>query len=122
MAVDANSGNMVWRVPLGEYKELTARGIPKTGTPNAGGLIVTGGGLVFIGATSDKMFRAFDSKTGKELWSTELPNNAVNTPMTYQGKDGKQYVAVAVSSGLDDFNMPKLPGPGTNKIVVFALP
>jgi quinoprotein glucose dehydrogenase len=122
MAVDANTGNMAWRVPLGEYKELTARGIPKTGTPNAGGLIVTGGGLVFIGATSDKMFRAFDSRTGKELWSTELPNNAVNTPMTYQGKNGKQYVAVAVSSGLDNFNIPKLPGPGTNKIVVFALP
>jgi glucose dehydrogenase len=121
MAIEANTADVVWRVPLGEYKELTAKGIPKTGTPNAGGPIITASGLVFIGATSDLMFRAFDAKNGKELWSTQLSNNSVDTPMTYQGKNGKQYVAAVVSSGLDNFNKPAVEA-GTNKIVVFALP
>jgi quinoprotein glucose dehydrogenase len=121
MAIDSATGDYVWRVPLGEYKELTAKGVPKTGTPNAGGPIITGSGLVFIGATSDLMFRAFDAKTGKELWSTQLTNNSVDTPLTYQGKNGKQYVAAVVSSGLDNFNKPQVEA-GTNKIVVFALP
>jgi len=122
MAINANTGDTVWRVPLGEYKALTARGVPKTGTANAGGSIVTKGGLVFVGATSDRMFRAFDSKTGRELWSVELSNNSINTPMTYKGRDGKQYVAAVISSGLDDFNIPKVRNPGTNQITVFALP
>jgi glucose dehydrogenase len=121
MAIDSATADVVWRVPLGEYKELTAKGVPKTGTPNAGGPIITAGGLVFIGATSDLMFRAFDAKTGKELWSTQLTNNSVDTPLTYQGKNGKQYVAAVVSSGLDNFNKPAVEA-GTNKIVVFALP
>jgi quinoprotein glucose dehydrogenase len=121
MAIDSATGDYVWRVPLGEYKELTAKGVAKTGTPNAGGPIITGSGLVFIGATSDLMFRAFDAKTGKELWSTQLTNNSVDTPLTYQGKNGKQYVAAVVSSGLDNFNHPQVEA-GTNKIVVFALP
>ncbi len=122
MAIDANTADVIWREPLGEYKELTARGVPKTGTPNAGGPAVTASGLLFIGATSDKMFRAIDAKTGKELWSTELSNNSVDTPMVYQGKNGKEYVAAVVSSGLDNFNFPKVATPGTNQIVVFALP
>jgi quinoprotein glucose dehydrogenase len=121
MAIDANTADMVWRVPLGEYKELTKRGVPITGTPNAAGPIVTASGLIFVGATSDLMFRAFDEKTGKEVWSTQLSNNAVATPMTYQGGNGKQYVAAVVSSGLDNFNIPKVE-PGTDKIVVFGLP
>ncbi len=120
MAIDANTADIVWRQPLGEYKELTAKGVAKTGTANAGGPVVTASGVLFIGATADKMFRAFETKTGKELWSTELSNNAVNTPLTYQGKSGKQFVAVAVSSGLNDFNKPKVE-PGTNKIVAFSL-
>lgn len=122
MAIDANTADVIWRVPLGEYKELTKRGVPKTGTANAGGPAVTASGLLFIGATADKTFRAFDAKTGKEIWSTELSNNSVDTPMVYQGKNGKEYVAAVVSSGLNDFNFPKVPDPGTNKIVVFALP
>jgi len=109
-------------VPLGEYKELTARGVPRTGTANAGGPAVTASGLLFIGATADKTFRAVDAKTGKDLWSVELSNNSVDTPMVYQGKNGKEYVAAVVSSGLDDFNFPKVASPGTNQIVVFALP
>ena len=122
MAIDANTGDTVWREPLGEYKELTARGVPKTGVPNAGGTIVTAGGLVFVGATADAMFRAFDARTGKELWSTTLPANAINTPMTYRGKNGKQYVAIVTSNGLDEFNHPRLPEKATNKVHVFALP
>ncbi|HEY4077628.1 MAG TPA: PQQ-binding-like beta-propeller repeat protein [Rhizomicrobium sp.] len=122
MAIDANTADVKWRVPLGEYKELTARGIPKTGTPNAGGPIITASGLLFIGATADRMFRAFDARTGKELWSVELPNNSVDTPMTYRGMNGKQYVAAVISSGLDNFNIPKLAGPGTDKIITFTLP
>jgi glucose dehydrogenase len=121
MAIDANTADVVWRVPLGEYKDLTAKGVPKTGTPNAGGPIVTASGLIFIGATSDLMFRAFDAKTGQELWSTQLSNNSVDTPMTYQRKGGKQFVAAVVSSGLDNFNKPQVEA-GTNKVVVFSLP
>lgn len=122
MAISADTGDVVWREPLGEYKELTARGVPKTGTANAGGPILTASGVLFIGATADKMFRAFDSKTGKELWSVQLSNNSVDTPLTYQGKNGKQYVAAVISSGLNDFNFPKVTDPGTNQIVTFALP
>jgi len=121
MAIDANTADTVWRVPLGEYKDLSKRGVPITGTPNAAGPIVTAGGLIFIGGTSDLMFRAFDEKTGKELWSTQLSNNAVATPMTYQGANGKQFVAAVVSSGLDNFNIPKVDA-GTDQIVVFGLP
>jgi len=122
MAINADTADVIWRVPLGEYKELTARGVPKTGAPNAGGSIATAGGVLFVGATTDRTFRAFDSRSGKELWSVELPNNPIATPMTYGGKNGKQYVATAFSAGLNIFNHPKPVGPGTNQIVVFGLP
>lgn len=122
MAINADSADVVWRVPLGEYKELTGRGISKTGAPNAGGSIATAGGVLFVGATTDRTFRAFDSRTGKELWSVELPNNSIATPMTYRGKNGKQYVATEFSAGLNIFNHPRPAVPGTNQIVVFGLP
>jgi quinoprotein glucose dehydrogenase len=77
---------------------------------------------MFIGPTADKTFRALDSKTGKELWSVELSNNSVDTPLTYQGKNGKQYVAAVISSGLSNFNFPKVDDPGNNQIVAFTLP
>jgi quinoprotein glucose dehydrogenase len=121
MAVSASSGDIVWRVPLGEYKELTAKGIPKTGTPNAGGPIITAGGVLFIGATADLMFRAFDPKTGKELWSTQLENSAVNTPITYSAGSGRQYVAVWAGGGLGDFKTSAV-GQKTNLIVAYSLP
>jgi glucose dehydrogenase len=121
MAVSATTGEFVWRVPLGEYKELSAKGVPITGTPNAGGPIATASGLLFIGATSDKMFRAFDSKTGKQLWSVELSNNSVDTPMTYTGSNGKQYVTAVISSGLDNFNHPAVAA-GTDQLITFVLP
>jgi quinoprotein glucose dehydrogenase len=120
MAVSAATGDIVWRVPLGEYKELTAKGIPKTGTPNAGGPIITAGGVLFIGATADLMFRAFDPKTGKELWSTQMENSAVNSPLTYQAS-GKQYVSVWAGGGLGDFKT-SAAGQRTNLIVAYALP
>jgi glucose dehydrogenase len=122
MAVNANTADIVWRVPLGEYKELTAKGVPKTGTPNAGGPIVTAGGVLFIGSTVDFQFRAFDPKTGKELWCTTLENNAVATPMTYQGKNGKQYVATVAGGGLDNFVKPAPANKGGVLLVAFRLP
>jgi glucose dehydrogenase len=106
MAINAATGDIVWREPLGELKELTAKGIPKTGTNNAGGSVATAGGVLFIGASQDKTFRAFESKTGKELWSVELVANAGATPLTYLGKNGKQYVAVVTGSNLVTFTLP----------------
>jgi glucose dehydrogenase len=95
VAVNVNTGDLAWKVPLGVYPELIAKGIPPTGTPNLGGPIATAGGLVFIGASKDRRFRAFDATTGKELWYVELEAQAAATPMTFMGKDGKQYVVVA---------------------------
>ena len=100
-AIDLNSGEYLWRVPLGEYPELTARGIPQTGTENYGGPIVTAGGLVFIGASLDEHFRAFDKDTGEELWKTKLPAGGYATPATYEA-DGKQYVVIAAGGGKMD--------------------
>ncbi len=94
-AIDLNTGEYLWRVPLGEYPELTKRGIPVTGTINAGGPVVTAGGLVFIAGTEDEKFRAFDKKTGKVVWEYQLPAGAFATPVTYE-VNGKQYVAIAV--------------------------
>jgi quinoprotein glucose dehydrogenase len=95
-ALDLNTGEYLWRVPLGEYEELTKRGIPPTGTPNLGGPIATAGGLVFIGSTQDSKIRAFDKDTGEILWEHKLPGNGKATPITYE-KDGKQYVVIATS-------------------------
>jgi hypothetical protein len=88
---DLNTGEIKWKVPLGEYPELTARGIPPTGTENYGGPVVTAGGLIFIGATADETFRAFDKETGKILWQTKLPFGGNATPSTYM-VNGRQYV------------------------------
>ena len=93
-AIDLNSGKHVWKKTLGEYRELTAKGIPPTGTENYGGAVVTRGGLLFIAATRDETFRAFDKKTGQLLWQTELPASAFATPSTYEVK-GKQYIVIA---------------------------
>ena len=101
MAVDANSGDIAWSVPLGINEELAELGEVglKSGIRNIGGSIATASGLVFIGATVDRRFRAFDAKTGKELWVTELPANGNATPITYMGKDGAQYVVIAAGGG-----------------------
>lgn len=98
VAVNANTGDIAWRVTLGIFEELEARGI-KTGAPSLGGAISTAGNLVFIGATIDSRFRAFDARNGKELWVDKLAAPAHSIPSTFMGKDGKQYVVVAAGGG-----------------------
>jgi quinoprotein glucose dehydrogenase len=99
-AVDLNGGDVRWRATLGEFDELKARGVPKTGAPNIGGTIVTEGGLVFVAATSDRKFRAFDRDTGEELWAAPLPASGFATPATYLGKkSGRQFVVIAAGGG-----------------------
>lgn len=93
-AIDLKTGKIVWKSVLGEFKELTAKGIPPTGTENYGGPAVTKGGLVFIGATKDEKFRAFDKKTGAVLWETQLPAAGYATPAVYRA-GGKQFVVIA---------------------------
>jgi quinoprotein glucose dehydrogenase len=99
-AVDLAKGEVVWRVPLGIVKELEAKGVHNTGSQNLGGSIVTAGGLVFIAGTTDHRLRAFDAKSGKQLWEAELEANGHATPMTFLGKKtGKQFVVVAAGGG-----------------------
>ena len=98
-AINLDTGEYAWQIPLGEYPELVARGMKNTGTENHGGGVVTAGGLFFIGATHyDNKFRAFDKRTGKLLWETVLPYAANATPAVYQVA-GKEYVAVAAGGG-----------------------
>jgi len=99
VAVNANTGDIAWRIPLGEYEELMAKGLKPTGAPSLGGGITTAGNLVFIGATIDGIFRAIDARNGKELWRQKLDAPAHSIPSTYMGKDGKQYVAVPAGGG-----------------------
>ena len=104
-AVNANTGDIAWQVPLG-ITEAFPEGRRNTGGTGSAGPIVTAGGLVFIGATNDSRFRAFDEKTGKELWVTKLARNANANPVTYLGKNGKQYVAVVATDTLRVFALP----------------
>ncbi len=97
-AVDLNSGELKWKVVLGEYPELTERGIPPTGTENYGGPLATAGGLIFIGATADETFRAFDKQTGELLWKSSLPFGGNASPSTYM-VGGKQYVVISAGGG-----------------------
>ena len=113
-AINLNTGEIDWTVPLGEFPELTARGIEPTGTENYGGPVVTAGGLIFIGATKDEKFRAFDKETGEILWETNLPAGGYATPATY-AVDGKQYVVIAAGGG-------KMGTRSGDAYVAFALP
>ena len=97
-AINLNEGTLAWQVPLGEYEELTKRGISKTGLANYGGPVVTAGGLIFIASTVDEYFRAFDKDTGEELWKYKLPAAGYATPSIYEIK-GKQYVVIACGGG-----------------------
>jgi quinoprotein glucose dehydrogenase len=115
-AIDLNTGKYLWKVPLGNYPELAAKGMADTGTENYGGPIVTAGGVLFIGATVfDRKLRAFDAKTGKLLWHGDLPFAGNATPSTYM-VDGKQYILIAASGSRN----PK--GPEGAAYVAFALP
>ena len=115
-AIDLNTGEYKWKINLGEYPELAAKGMKNTGSENYGGPVVTAGGLLFIGATNyDKKFRAFDKSTGELLWETTLPFSGNATPVTY-AVNGRQYVAIAAGGGKD-------PKSGSGGVYVsFALP
>ncbi|NOS72284.1 MAG: PQQ-binding-like beta-propeller repeat protein [Verrucomicrobia bacterium] len=112
--LDLNSGKLLWKVPLGEFPALTAQGVPKTGTENYGGAIVTAGGLVFCAGTIDSKIRAFDKVTGEEVWSAKLPWVGNAPPATYQ-IDGRQYIVIASTGS-------KLGTSFGDAYVAFALP
>lgn len=97
-AYDLNRGEQVWQVPLGTYPDLERQGLPPTGTFNIGGPLVTAGGLVFIGATMDERFRAFDARTGRVLWEFQLDAGGYASPATYS-VGGRQYVVIAAGGG-----------------------
>jgi quinoprotein glucose dehydrogenase len=113
-ALDLNSGKLLWKIPLGEFDELTARGIPPTGTQVYGGPVVTKGGLVFVASTQDEKIRAFDKKTGKTLWVAKLPAAGYATPSVYV-VSGKEYVVITCGGG-------KLGSKSGDTYVAFALP
>jgi quinoprotein glucose dehydrogenase len=107
-AVDAGTGEIKWAVPLGLYEELP-EGKQLLGNAGSAGPTVTAGGLVFIGATNDKRFRAFDAATGKQLWETRLSSNANANPMSYRGRSGRQYVAINAGGTIVAFALPEQP-------------
>ena len=113
-AVDLVGGDILWKVPLGEYPQLVAKGIRNTGSMNFGGVVATAGGLLFVAATADEKIRAFEKHTGRVLWEHPLPAGGYATPSVYM-IDGRQYVAIAAGGGGKN---------GTksgDSIVVFAL-
>ena len=115
-AINLNTGEYIWKIPLGVYPELAAKGLTNTGTENYGGPVVTAGGLLFIGATNfDKKFRSFDKLTGELLWETTLPFAGNATPATYE-VNGRQFVVIAAGGGKD----PKSRSGGV--YVAFTLP
>jgi len=113
-AVNLNTGEIKWKVPLGEYQKLSARGLPPTGTENYGGPVVTAGGLIFIAATADETIRAFDKDSGAVLWKASLPFGGNATPSTYL-VNGRQYVVISAGGG-------KSGRPAGGSLVAFALP
>jgi quinoprotein glucose dehydrogenase len=113
--LDLNTGKKLWQVPLGEYPELTAKGVPKTGTENFGGATVTAGNVVFVSGTRDGRIYAYNAKTGDEVWSAQLPFVGSTAPMTYEVK-GRQYVVVPATGG------GKLNATPGDAWVAFALP
>ena len=115
-AIDMKTGTFAWRVPLGVTDSLPAA-LQKTGRPGNGGTIVTRSGLVFVAATDDGRFRAFDARTGKELWTVKLPAAAQAMPMTYRGADGRQYVVIT-STGGGFFGNPVT----DDSVIAYALP
>ena len=105
-AINVNTGDVAWRIPFGRVDSLEALGVMNTGSYNIGGSVVTAGGLLFIGASSDQRMHAYESRTGKLLWETKLPNNGQANPITYMGKDGKQYVVINANGSIVAFRLP----------------
>ncbi len=114
-AIDLASGDLLWRVPLGEYPQLVAQGIRNTGSLNFGGAVATAGGLIFVAATADEKLRAFEKATGRVLWEYQLPAGGYATPSIYM-IDGRQYVAIA--AGGSGKNATK----SGDSVIAFALP
>lgn len=113
--LDLNTGKIAWQVPFGEYAELTARGVEKTGQENFGGCMVTASGLVIAGGTRDKKLRIFDADNGAELWSYQLPLHSTAPPASYE-VNGRQFIVVPVTGG------GKLGGETGDMWMAFALP
>jgi glucose dehydrogenase len=119
IAVNANTGDVAWRSPLGSADELGPLGT-NAGTSTLGGSVTTASGLVFIGATVDPHFRAFDARTGKLIWTTFVPSSAIATPITYMAKNGRQYVVIASGGpGVAGFGRG---GSSRQVLVAYALP
>jgi glucose dehydrogenase len=104
--VNYNTGDIAWRVPFGRVDALEAKGVMNTGSFNKGGSVATAGGLLFIGASYDQRFHAYDSRTGKLLWEVKLAANAQANPITYAGKNGRQYVVVDSGDSILAYRLP----------------
>jgi quinoprotein glucose dehydrogenase len=115
-AIDADSGEVKWTAPAGNWPARKGDPVapPEYGSPLLGGPIVTAGGLIFMGASFDPAIRAYDVATGKELWKGDLPLSARSTPMTFRGPDGRQYVVIAAGG--------HTLGPPGDSLVAFTLP
>jgi glucose dehydrogenase len=105
-AINYNTGEIAWRVPFGRVDALEAKGVMNTGAFNKGGSVATAGGLLFIGATYDQRFHAYESKTGKLLWEVKLAADAIANPITYSGVNGKQYVVVDAGDSILAYALP----------------
>ena len=116
VAVDVKDLKVAWRSPLGDIEALGAQG-RNTGAPTLGGAITTRSGLVFVGAANDRKLRAFDSRTGRELWEGQLEASAHSTPITFMGADGRQYVVAAAAGGTSAGGLEM-----SDTLVAFALP
>ncbi len=116
VAVDTRTGDIAWRSPLGIIPALEELGVRNAGAPSLGGSIATAGGLVFIAATNDSRFRAFESRTGRLLWDQPIDANGHTIPITYLGRNGKQYVAIMAGGGGGYFG-----GTPSDSVMAFAL-
>lgn len=105
-AINLNTGDIAWRIPFGRVDSLEALGVMNTGSINIGGSVATAGGILFIGASTDARVHAYESKTGKLLWETKVSANAQANPVTYMGKNGKQYLAIEAGDSLIAFALP----------------
>ncbi len=114
-AIDLVKGDIVWKMPLGEYPDLVKKGIRNTGTLNFGGAVATAGGVIFIAATADEKIRAFEKQSGRLLWEHQLPAGGYATPSVYM-VDGRQYIVIA--AGGSGKNATK----SGDSIIAFALP